>query len=191
MVAPEFGEVRNPLGRPKGSRNIRTVEIFQRLEHRGDLDPADFLSSVVTNTEETKELRIQAAGLLMPYKYSKCGAQPVLLYIEQEIRLPYPDPTILAHARANIWYISQLKASKQIALEWGDNLIADQYKIIGTIVEETKLAIAGQVPGDQVIRIEGGLPNLPGTAVIMPGEEHKLNGHSPTPQISPPVEAEP
>src|SRR6516164_7114840 len=67
-------------GRRPGSRNKRTAEIFNRLENRGDLDPADLLSSIVTNNQEPKELRIQAAGLLMPYKYSKCGTAPVQVY---------------------------------------------------------------------------------------------------------------
>jgi hypothetical protein len=66
------GHIFSP-GRRPGSRNKRTAEIFTRLENRGDLDPADLLSSIVTNNEEPKELRMQAAGLLMPHKYSKCG----------------------------------------------------------------------------------------------------------------------
>ena len=39
-------------GRRPGSRNKRTAEIFHRLENRGDLDPADLLSSIVTNNQE-------------------------------------------------------------------------------------------------------------------------------------------
>src|SRR5215467_14380774 len=39
-------------GRRPGSRNKRTAEIFHRLESRGDLDPADLLSSIVTNNQE-------------------------------------------------------------------------------------------------------------------------------------------
>jgi hypothetical protein len=68
----------NPTGRKVGSRNKRTEEIFNRLEARGDLDPADLLSSIVTDQQEPKELRIQAAGLLMPYKYSKMGTTSVV-----------------------------------------------------------------------------------------------------------------
>jgi hypothetical protein len=60
------------FGRPRGSRNRRTKEIFDRLEERGDLDPADLLSPIVTNTEEPKELRIQAAGMLMPKRAVQC-----------------------------------------------------------------------------------------------------------------------
>jgi hypothetical protein len=83
-------------GRPKGSRNKRTEEIFNRLENRGDLDPADLLSSIVTNNQEPKELRIQAAGLLMPYKYSKCGTAPVQVHID--VPLDTPEFTHLSDA---------------------------------------------------------------------------------------------
>src|SRR5215472_8703587 len=72
-------------GRRLGSRNKRTAEIFNRLETRGDIDPADLLSSIVTNPQEQQELRIQAAGLLMPYKYGKHGSIPPLRYVEYQI----------------------------------------------------------------------------------------------------------
>ena len=35
------GQVGNPNGRPKGSRNKRTEELWNKLEARGDRDPAD------------------------------------------------------------------------------------------------------------------------------------------------------
>jgi hypothetical protein len=75
-------------GRPPGSRNKRTAKLFNRLEARGDLDPADFLSSIITNPEEPKELRIQAAGLFMPYKYGKHGSIPPARFLEEEIEVP-------------------------------------------------------------------------------------------------------
>jgi hypothetical protein len=165
----------NPNGRPKGARNKRTEEIFQRLEARGDLDPADLLSSIVTNQQEPKELRIQAAGLLMPYKYSKMGTTAALVplvFIEQQVTLR--QPTTIAQARENITYLSDLKAQGQIDLVAGDNLIADQYKILSALVDEAKIAIQGGEQGEQVIRIEGGLPTMPGLEeLIMP----QLNGH--------------
>src|SRR5262252_7212616 len=98
-------------GRRHGSRNKRTEEIFNRLENRGDLDPADLLSSIVTNEKEQKELRIQAAGLLLPYKYSKAGTIPMPpppLYIEQTINIP--KPTTIQQATQNIFFISELKS---------------------------------------------------------------------------------
>ena len=95
-------------GRRPGSRNKRTAEIFYRLESRGDLDPADLLSSIVTNNEEPKELRIQAAGLLMPYKYSKCGTAPVQVYID--VPLDTPEFTHLSDAEQFLAKVAALVA---------------------------------------------------------------------------------
>src|SRR5215510_4961493 len=102
-------------GRRLGSRNKRTAEIFNRLEARGDLDPADLLSSIVTNDREPKELRIQAAGLLLPYKYSKMGATPVPpppVYIEEIVNIP--RPTTIQQATQNILLLSELKSTGKI-----------------------------------------------------------------------------
>src|SRR6516162_5268588 len=112
-------------GRRLGSRNKRTAEIFNRLEARGDLDPADLLSSIVTNANEPKELRIQAAGLLMPYKYSKPQSTPPRIYIEDQVTLPHAEPRTITQSNENILYLSNLKASGQIDLAFGDNLIMD------------------------------------------------------------------
>jgi hypothetical protein len=60
------GQTGNPNGRPVGSRNKRDAELWSRLEARGDLDPAELLSSIVTDTKETKELRAQAANFDTP-----------------------------------------------------------------------------------------------------------------------------
>src|SRR5215469_2918417 len=99
-------------GRRPGSRNKRTAEIFYRLESRGDLDPADLLSSIVTNNEEPKELRIQAAGLLMPYKYSKCGTAPVQVYID--VPLDTPEFTHLSDAEQFLAKVAALVAHGQL-----------------------------------------------------------------------------
>jgi hypothetical protein len=166
------GEVSNPNGRPKGSRNKRTEEIFTRLEARGDLDPADLLSSIVTNTTEPKELRIQAAGLLLPYRYGKCGSLVPLRYNEQPVQVP--RATSIQQATDNIAYLSELKAQGQLDLDFADSLITDNKAILAALVEEAKLLAAQGGPREQTIRIEGGLPELPGTNVIMP---HEMNGH--------------
>ena len=48
------GHTNNPNGRPLGSRDRRTTKTFERLEGRGDKDPADFLSEIVSNENRTK-----------------------------------------------------------------------------------------------------------------------------------------
>ena len=104
-------------GRRPGSRNKRTAEIFNRLESRGDLDPAELLSSIVTNNEEPKELRIQAAGLLMPYKYSKCGTSPVLRFIESPITVP--EFSHLSDAESFLAKIATLMAAGELDFQSG------------------------------------------------------------------------
>jgi hypothetical protein len=175
----ETGVSGNPHGRPAGTRNKRDAEIWARLEARGDLDPAELLSSIVTDTKETKELRAQAANFLLPYKYGKRGTIPALRYIEEPINLP--SPTSLEQANANIALISDMKAQGRIDLDFAESLIADNRTIANNFIaaEELRLKIA-HIHGeqDQRIHISGGLPELPGTNVTMPilPNGHELNG---------------
>jgi Family of unknown function (DUF5681) len=56
------GESGNPNGRPKGSRNRRTEELWLRLdEARGDRDPGDVLSEAASDKNLPIEIQIQAA----------------------------------------------------------------------------------------------------------------------------------
>jgi hypothetical protein len=161
-------------GRRHGSRNKRTAEIFHRLETRGDIDPADLLSSIVTNPQEQQELRIQAAGLLMPYKYGKHGSIPPLRYIDEPIHLP--EPMTIEQANKNIAYISNLKAQGLIDLDFANSLIADNTTIANNLIaeEELKFKISPPETRDTTITVVGGLPALPGTTITMP----QLNGHT-------------
>jgi hypothetical protein len=180
-------------GRPAGSRNKRTAEIFERLEGRGDKDPADLLSEIVTNNQEPKELRIQAAGLLMPYKYSKCGTAPVQIYID--IPIECPEFTNLSDAEQFLAKIAALVAHGQLDFQASQNLSALAKNWIDAQYAREELAIkqinAGSTEHEQVIRIEGGLPALPGTNVTMPvldGHATNGNGHA---ALAAPVDAVP
>src|SRR5262249_16451467 len=165
-------------GRRHGSRNKRTAEIFHRLENRGDIDPADLLSSIVTNPQEQQELRIQAAGLLMPYKYSKCGTAPVQVYID--VPLDTPEFTHLSDAEQFLAKVAALVAHGQLDFQAGQNLSALAKNWIDAQYAREELAIkqynAGSTEHEQTIRIEGGLPALPGTNITMP----TLDGHAVT-----------
>ena len=187
------GEIGNPAGRPKGSRNKRTQEILDLLSSRGDKDPLDFLSEIVSgNGQYPVELKVTAANYLLPYKHSKCGATPAPRYISEPVVLPHPRPQTLEQINEDISFLTDLKATGQIDIDIADSLIGGLRTMAQSIIaeEELKLKIAGSplASKDQTIRIEGGLPTLPGTNVIMPevngayGQHSTLNGHS-TPVI--------
>jgi hypothetical protein len=137
------------------------------------VDPAEFCSSIVSDTNESKELRLAAANYLLPYLYSKRGAVTPPNYLDAEVKPPHPSPVTITQSNENILYLTGLKASGQIDLLWGDNLIADQCRVRDGLIDDQKLIAAGRDYGDQHILITGGLPELPGTEVIMP----QINGH--------------
>ena len=89
-------------------------------------------------------------------------------------------PTSIAQATENIAYLSELKATGQLDLDFANSLIADNRAILDALVEEAKLIAAQGGPQEQTIKIESGLPELPGTNVIMPHMNgHELNGRGP------------
>jgi hypothetical protein len=180
----EFGK-----GRPPGAPNKRTNELRIRLQNRGDIDPAEFCSSIVSNPNEPTELRLAASNYLLPYLYAKRGAVPTPRYIDEPIQLP--EPTTIEQANKNIAYISNLKAQGLIDLDFANSLIADNTTIANNLIaeEELKFKLYPPEERDTVIKIEGGLPQLPGAEnLIMPQlNGHATNGHDalapPVPQI--------
>ena len=161
-------------GRPPGSPNKRTNELRRRLQVRGDVDPADYCSSIVSSPNEPTELKLQAANFLLPYLYPKRGAVATPRYIDDPVQLP--EPVTIEQANKNIAYISNLKAQGLIDLDFANSLVADNTAIANNLIaeEELKFKINPPEQRDTTIRITGGLPPLPGTNVTMP----VLNGHA-------------
>src|SRR5215467_2160343 len=166
-------------GRPQGSVNRRSEELRLRLKNRGDTDPAEFCSSIVSNPNEPTELRLAASNYLLPYLYAKRGAVPTPRYIDEPIQLS--EPTTIEQANKNIAYISNLKAQGLIDLDFANSLIADNTTIANNLIaeEELKFKLPPEQTHDQTITIEGGLPALPGTNITMP----VLNGHAVSDQL--------
>jgi hypothetical protein len=116
--------------------------------------------------------------MLAPFLHSKLAAKPQPpdpQYIEEAISLP--RPATIRQAYENIAILTEYKATGKIDIATADSLIADQRVILNALIDEAKLLAAGQGQDEQVIRIEGGLPLLPGTNVIMP---KRINGHDHT-----------
>src|SRR6516165_2231439 len=162
-------------GRPPGAPNKRTNELRIRLQNRGDTDPAEFCSSIVSNPNEPTELRLAASNYLLPYLYAKRGTVPTPRYIDEPIQLP--EPLTIEQATKNIAYISNLKAQGLIDLDFANSLIADNTTIANNLIaqEELKFKLYPPEQQDQRIVIQGGLPVMPGLeGVVMP----QLNGRS-------------
>ena len=87
MALYQPGVSGNPNGRPKGARNKRTQEIFDIIEARGDKDPIDVLSDIITNTTN-EELKVQACNILASYKHSKRSTAPTPRFIEEPTVVP-------------------------------------------------------------------------------------------------------
>jgi hypothetical protein len=81
-------ETRGP-GRPPGSRNRRTQQLLDLLQSRGDKDPLDFLSEVITTENQyPAELKVSASNILAPYLHSKRGTAPALRYVDTPVQVP-------------------------------------------------------------------------------------------------------
>jgi hypothetical protein len=127
----------------------------------------------------------------MPYKYSKCGTAPVQVYID--VPLDTPEFTHLSDAEQFLAKVAALVAHGQLDFQAGQNLSALAKSWIDAQYAREELAIkqinAGATEHEQTIRIEGGLPALPGTNVTMPvlNGQPATNGHA----LEPPSPAVP
>ena len=173
-----------PQGRPAGSRNKRTKELLARLEARGDLDPADFLSALITDEKEPKELRVQASNVLLPYIHPKWQSTPVPRYLEDDINIP-KEFTCVEDAEKFLAHITARVTAKTLDLDFAEALskmaigwIQSQYAKQGL---DLKSAAQGDTNHDTRIIIEGGLPPLPlgpnDGPLLMPTHE-QMNGHN-------------
>jgi hypothetical protein len=162
--------------------------MFQRLAKRGDRDPADILSEIASDEAERKELRIQAAAALLPYRYAKHGllpAPPPLVYVEHPVELPHPRATEIRQVIENLEYLSALRRDGKLDLASADSLISDQRLIRDALIEEARLLITQGGSPDQRIVITGGLPPLPlglgDRGIIMPDHNsaNVLDGYEP------------
>jgi hypothetical protein len=118
----------------------------------------------------------------MPYKYSKCGTAPVLVYVD--VPFEVPEFTHLSDAENFLAKIAALVATGQLDIHAGQNLSALAKAWLDAQYAKEELAIkqfnAGPTEHEQVIRVEGGLPPLPGCNVMMPVLDGKpaTNGHA-------------
>jgi hypothetical protein len=176
------GESGNPKGRPPGSKNKVTLELFKIAKERGYKHPVLYLIEVVNDEKAAPERRDTCAIAAAPYMTLKMGTAAAPRYLEEQVEVP--DFQTVAQAEEYLASIPVLlgkgEIDSQSALElsqltknWLDAIYARQ---------DYDLKLQAQGGGsDQHITISGGLPSLPGCNIIgMGGEEHtpRVNGHN-------------
>jgi len=166
-------------GRPQGSSNRRSEQLRIRLKDRGDVDPADYCSSIVSNPNEPTELKLQAANFLLPYLYPKRGAVATPRYVD--IQIDVPEFERISDAESFLAKIATLVARNELDIQSGIELSGLVKLWIDSQYQREELAYKTSPPDqrDQTIRIEGGLPALPGTNITMP----VINGHAVSEQL--------
>ena len=175
------GVAANPNGRPKGSRNRRTQEILDLIQGRGDKDPLDALSEIVS-TSENPDHRISASNILAPYLHSKRGTASAPRFLETPVEVPTFNT--VQEAEAYLAHIPVLLGRGELDSQTALELSQLTKNLLDAIYArqdyDLKLQAQGGGP-DTVIRIEGGMEPLPGTNIIgMGGEEAppRVNGQN-------------
>jgi hypothetical protein len=167
------GQSGNPKGKAKGTTPTRAVPP-PTAAALSDPDPLVFMARVMQSADCLLPYRLQAAGLLAPYKHSRM--------VRRVIHTPLGiDPSItVEQATDAIARISSLMASGQLALDEGRDLIAAQEAFINartTTEIETRMraleeAVTAALRSNALrptLEIEAGLPVMPGCEnVLMP-----------------------
>src|SRR5262249_43923962 len=128
------------------------------------------------NTEPN--LRVAAAALA-PYCHPKMQATPTPRYVELQIDVP--EFTNVSIAEDFLARILSLVAKGHLDIQQGQELaaLAKMYIDAQYARDELQFKINPPETRDTQIRVEGGLPALPGTSITMP----VLNGHAVSEQL--------
>jgi hypothetical protein len=182
------GQSGNPKGYA-GPRNRRRHEVFEIIKGLGHKDALETLSYLQHNDQIEPGLRIAAAAALAPYCHPKMQATPTPRFID--LQLDVPEFNNVSDAENFLAKIALLCARGHLDIQSAQELSALVKTWIDTQYTKEELAYKISPPEtrDTTIRIEGGLPALPGTNVTMPVLDGRpvTNGHA----LEPPAPAVP
>jgi hypothetical protein len=136
----------------------------------------EILLDFANNEKVPSSLRISAAAAAAPYQFYKKASVAAPQYLHTPITVP--DFQSIEEAEAFLHELSQREGRKELESQsvstitariraWINNKRSDQELELKRIAQDYN-------PGDTTIRIEGGLPALPGTNITMP-----INGGGP------------
>jgi hypothetical protein len=199
------GQSGNPNGRPRKYpavpdgidpryyyKQTATVKEEQRYTPEGELvleDPVLFQHRLLGDNSLPVGLRASIAAAISPYCHPKLGLVSPPRFIENEVEVP--DFKTIEEAEAFLATLAQRFASSEIGAQSAldlSTLVRNWISARHATEElELKRLAADAYTAPRVIRIEGGLPDLPGTNVIMPtqpGQPEALE-HEPAPEALP------
>jgi hypothetical protein len=167
---------------PEGMSTNDYLNVLKRDEYRytaeaQDLeDPVLFQHRLLADETIPKTARAVIANQIACYYRPKLGVMELPKYVVTPIEVP--DFTSVEEAEAFLLQLAQREAAQELDTESVATVSARILDWVRCKRMDQELAIkrlnADGTTGEQVIRIEGGLPELPGSDVIMP----QLNGHS-------------
>jgi hypothetical protein len=150
----------------------RAIAEAQDLE-----DPVLFQHRLLSDTSIPANIRAVIANQIAPYYRPRLGIMEPAKYVQTPIEVPeFAD---IEQAEAFLLQLAQRVAAQELDL---DSVAAVSARVLDWVHSkraglelQIKQINASQDTGEQTIRIEGGMPSLPGCDVIMPNLE--LNGH--------------
>src|SRR5262249_2239769 len=174
------GQSGNPKGYA-GPRERRRKEVFEIIKNLGHKDALETLSYLQHNEQIEPGLRIAAAAALAPFCHPKMQATPTPRFIDNPIDVPHFDR--ISDAETFLGKLPVLVARGELDFQSAQELCAMTTLWINSQYQREELQIkqynAGTTEHEQTIRITGGLPQLPGTSIVMPVLDGKpaTNGH--------------
>jgi hypothetical protein len=152
-------------------------------------EPVQLLNAFARCSSVPDALRISAASAAAPYTQPKLLPVPGPQYVYTPIQVP--DFQSIEEAESFLLSLSQRVGVAELEVQSANEIFTRIREWINTRRQGTELELkrlaADATSGTQIIRIEGGLPELPGTNIIMPDLNFKPAIEASPADLTPPV----
>ena len=171
------GQSGNPSGYkgPRwGNRHKIHREVLELIQGLGHKDCLVTLSEIQNDPNKDPAVRVSAAIGLAKHVHPGLQAIPSPILIHELIDLP--PPTTIEIAKDNISKLISAYGRGECDQASYDRLIAGNVAMINALLGQDKLNYAHGVQPETTIRIQGGLPVLPGCENLIMPTQDQING---------------